>query len=477
MRFGHRFSATGRRTQRAFCRSCRDDCLFIAQSGLHRPSIWTIVPAGVVSSALPHCAVRTIGCVFHEAKLIRGRRTKQGARLPRASWTAHRTLAEPSILPAGASGHTRIRPPRDIVKLEDRLRLLLQPPLESLLAAQALRFAFPPFGYQLDGVAFLYPRHEAVLADEMGLGKTMQAITAVRLLVHHGYLRRVLLVCPKPLVTNWQREFALWAPEIAGQRHRRRPDAAAMAVAAGQRPGDHCQLRSTAARSDRMSATRITTTTWSCSTKRSASKTPRARPTRLCGRFPAAAAGRSPARRSRTASTIWSGFSNSSRPGQLNAEMKPRTIGRAVSDHVLRRTKDQVLTDLPPKLFRDAEVELTPEQAESYRLAEDEGVVRLRADEARADDSARVRAGAAAEADLQLRSGHRRQQQTGAAGGRFGGMRRQRPQGDRVQPMGRNARGAAIAAARFGPAEYHGKIPHRRRDAVIEHFRDDPTAT
>ena len=45
---------------------------------------------------------------------------------------------------------------------------------------------------------------------------------------------------------------------------------------------------------------------------------------------------------------------------------------------MLRRTKDQVLTDLPPKLFRDAEVELTPEQAESYQLAEDEGVYRLR---------------------------------------------------------------------------------------------------
>ena len=37
-----------------------------------------------------------------------------------------------------------------------------------------------------------------------------------------------------------------------------------------------------------------------------------------------------------------------------------------------------MLTDLPPKLFRDAELELTPEQAESYRLAEDEGVMRLR---------------------------------------------------------------------------------------------------
>jgi len=44
---------------------------------------------------------------------------------------------------------------------------------------------------------------------------------------------------------------------------------------------------------------------------------------------------------------------------------------------VLRRTKDQVLSELPPKMFRDAEVELTAEQRHSYQLAEDEGVLRL----------------------------------------------------------------------------------------------------
>ena len=58
--------------------------------------------------------------------------------------------------------------------------------------------------------------------------------------------------------------------------------------------------------------------------------------------------------------------------------MKPRAVGRAVSDYVLRRTKEQVLTDLPPKLFRDADLELTPEQAAAYQLAEDEGVIKLR---------------------------------------------------------------------------------------------------
>jgi SNF2 family DNA or RNA helicase len=75
-------------------------------------------------------------------------------------------------------------------------------------------FAFEPFPYQFAGIAFLFPRYAAILADEMGLGKTMQAILSIRLLIRSGEAQSVLLVCPKPLVSNWKREFALWAPEI-----------------------------------------------------------------------------------------------------------------------------------------------------------------------------------------------------------------------------------------------------------------------
>ena len=60
----------------------------------------------------------------------------------------------------------------------------------------------------------MYPRYSAILADEMGLGKTMQAITSARLLLRAGEVRSILLICPKPLVSNWKREFAQWAPEI-----------------------------------------------------------------------------------------------------------------------------------------------------------------------------------------------------------------------------------------------------------------------
>jgi SNF2 family DNA or RNA helicase len=109
---------------------------------------------------------------------------------------------------------TRIRPPKDAIRLEDRLYYLLQPPLETLLSSEALTFPFKPFPYQFAGIAFLYARHSAILADEMGLGKTMQAITTIRMLLHAGEVRSVLMICPKPLVSNWRREFGLWDSEF-----------------------------------------------------------------------------------------------------------------------------------------------------------------------------------------------------------------------------------------------------------------------
>ena len=124
-----------------------------------------------------------------------------------------RSAAKPSA-PKSPRRNTRLRPPNDTVKLSDRLYYLLQPPLESLVQASTLTLPFEPFPYQYEGIAFLYPRHAAVLADEMGLGKTMQAINTIRLLLLTGEAKRILLVCPKPLVTNWRREFSLWAPEL-----------------------------------------------------------------------------------------------------------------------------------------------------------------------------------------------------------------------------------------------------------------------
>src|SRR5699024_7975083 len=92
---------------------------------------------------------------------------------------------------------TRIKPPPDALSLQDRLFYVLQPPLESWLRGQELIMPFEPFPYQYEGIAWLFSQKCALLADEMGLGKTMQTITALRLLLRAGQVRRVLLVCPK----------------------------------------------------------------------------------------------------------------------------------------------------------------------------------------------------------------------------------------------------------------------------------------
>ncbi|MFM8707419.1 MAG: SNF2-related protein, partial [Planctomycetia bacterium] len=129
--------------------------------------------------------------------------------------------------PETARKRTRITPPADVVKLSERFFYLLQPDLETILETSSLEFPRQPFPFQFDGMAFLMPRHGAVLADEMGLGKSMQAISSIRLLVRGGQARRVLVVCPKGLVSNWTRELADWAPEILvavveGDQQRRR---------------------------------------------------------------------------------------------------------------------------------------------------------------------------------------------------------------------------------------------------------------
>ncbi len=171
--------------------------------------------------------------------------------------------------------------------------LFLQPSLESLLAERSLEFPFRPFPFQFEGVAFLYPRQAAILADEMGLGKTMQAITAIRLLLHRGEVRSVLLVCPKPLVTNWQREFAAWAPEVPADGRRGR---------SGQTPAWQWQLPDVPLRianyelllRDRelLELSRpACISTWSCSTNRSGSRTAPARPAKSSARSRGSGAG------------------------------------------------------------------------------------------------------------------------------------------------------------------------------------------
>lgn len=376
--------------------------------------------------------------------------------------------------PMRLRGQTRIEPPQDVIKLEDRLHYLLQPSLESLLSERRLPFPFVPFDYQMLGVAFLYPRHAAVLADEMGLGKTMQAITAIRLLIHRGEAARVLLVCPKPLVSNWQREFGTWAPElpvlvVEGNQATRRwqwceadmpvkvanyelvhRDSALLAEKTAQQRFDLVVLDEAQRIKNRSGAT--------------------SQSVRAIGRRRSWALTGTPVENS-TEDLV--GIFEFLAPGFLSPEMKPRRIGRTISDFVLRRVKDDVLDDLPPKLYRDAELELTPQQRDSYLAAKDEGVLRL----AEMDRDLSIQH--VFQLVIRLKQICNFDPVTGASSK----LERLEADMEEIAASGRKAiifsqwvgaiEQLSVQLRRFGPLEYHGRIPSARRDGIIERFRTD----
>jgi len=371
---------------------------------------------------------------------------------------------------------TRIKPPSDVIKLEDRLQYILQPALELLLRERSLHFPYPPFPYQMEGVAFLYARHAAVLADEMGLGKTMQAITSIRLLLRTGEVRSVLMVCPKPLVTNWQREFSLWAPEIPllvieGDQAKRRwqwqlPDVPVKvanyevlrrdfegAENGGEKPPffDLVVLDESQRIKNRSSTTSQTVRA-----------IPRSRSWALTG---------TPVENS---AEDLVGIFEFLAPGFLSPDMKPRRMGQTVSDYVIRRTKDQVLTDMPPKLFRDAELELSPQQRQTYQMAEEDGVVRL------TDMGEGLTIQHVFELVLRLKQICNFDPATGESAK----LERLEADLEEVASSGRKAivfsqwvetlQRLSERLRRFGPLEYHGRVPSIHRDKIIRRFREDP---
>jgi len=64
-----------------------------------------------------------------------------------------------------------------------------------------------PFPYQVEGARFILGRTGTLLADEMGLGKTVQVLLAVNSDTSIG---KVLVICPANVKLNWVREAQRW---------------------------------------------------------------------------------------------------------------------------------------------------------------------------------------------------------------------------------------------------------------------------
>lgn len=61
--------------------------------------------------------------------------------------------------------------------------------------------------YQMDGIGFAVGAGRSILADDMGLGKTIQGIGVAELLAQKVGIKKVLVICPTSLKSQWRDEI------------------------------------------------------------------------------------------------------------------------------------------------------------------------------------------------------------------------------------------------------------------------------
>jgi SNF2 family DNA or RNA helicase len=394
---------------------------------------------------------------------------------PQPTESAQETQAAQDASPHSelARPRTRLKPPADTVLFKDRLLYLLQPPLEDIFGGSKIQLPFKPFPYQIRGIAFLMPRHAALIADEMGLGKTVQVIVALRLLFHMGAIQRALVVCPKPLVINWSRELRMWADDIpfeviAGDTPTRR---AAWHVSNCPLKLINYELLTRDAEevadptlhfdvvvldeAQRIKTGGSRTAQVACSLNRSRSW---------------AMSGTPIENKVDDLVNIFAFVDEKRIPPETPARMLPSLT----SDCILRRTKEDVATDMPPRIIKDLHIELSPAQRETYDLAEKEGVVHLNG----MGDTITIqhvfelvmrlkqvcnfdpRTGQSAKLDQLVAD-----MEEVAANGRKAIVFSQW-----VEPLEH----IAEALKAYSPLQYHGKIPSKGRQPILDEFKSDP---
>jgi SNF2 family DNA or RNA helicase len=380
----------------------------------------------------------------------------------------------PQPLPRPSRPRTHLKPPSDMVMFKDRLLYLLQPPLEDLFTGRQVELPFQPYPYQIKGIAFLMPRHAALLADEMGLGKTAQVIVSLRLLFNTGLIRRVLIVCPKPIVVNWTRELRTWAQDVPFE------------VIGGDTPTRKAQwfasrcpvklinyellTRDAEFAADPRVHFDVVVLDEAQRIKNHDSKT--AQVVRSISRDRSWAMTGTPIENRVDDLVNIFAFVD---PGRIPPDTPPKLLPELTRDSILRRVKEEVATDMPPKVVQDVFLELTPAQRASYDRAENEGVIQLDA----LGETITVqhvfelvmRLKQICNFDPATRESAKLEQlqddmQEVAANGRKAIVFSQW-----VEPLELLAR----ALAPYGPLLYHGKVPHRERQPLLDRFKCDPS--
>ena len=263
-----------------------------------------------------------------------------------------------------------------------RLAAVLQPPLAAFVTLNGvLEWPAPLLNYQRDGIAALLARPELLLADDMGLGKTIQAIAALRILFFRREVSNALVVCPASLMRQWQRELKKWAPELI---------VVALAAQAGERGGlwripAHIRLISyETLRIDVMEVrdSPAVRQAWDVVVLDEASriKNRESGIAMACKKLPRkrrwALTGTPLENRTDDVLSIFEFLIGN--PGErARLPVTDSGIKHQLKMLQLRRKKEDVLPDLPPRTVIELPIELPASQRISYDLAEQDGVVNL----------------------------------------------------------------------------------------------------
>ncbi|MEW6365943.1 MAG: SNF2-related protein [Acidobacteriota bacterium] len=136
---------------------------------------------------------------------------------PDQAWNEHAVRVVHAVMPAVERIRARAR-------TDGRRDGLLRALVDGRIGVDVL--ARPLFPYQHDGVKHLASSGRALLADDMGLGKTVQAIAACEVLRARGEVNRVVVVTPASLKHQWAKEIERYAnvraAVVGGGLHGRR---------------------------------------------------------------------------------------------------------------------------------------------------------------------------------------------------------------------------------------------------------------
>jgi SNF2 family DNA or RNA helicase len=293
------------------------------------------------------------------------------------------------------------------------------------------------------------------------------------LLFHQGIVKSALLIAPKPLIHNWCRELKLWAPDLPFEVFPSDPELRRTAWLVSNCPLKLVNYEAVTRDADIIADPRVmydvVVLDEAQRIKNYGSKTAQA--VRSIRRARAWALTGTPIENHPDDLAHIFAFVD---PGRIPPDTTPKRMAQLTADAVLRRTKDDVQSDMPPKMIKDVEVELTEAQRYAYDRAENDGIVHLN----ELGDTITV------QHVFQLVMRLKQICNFDPLTGDSAKMEQLLTDMSEVAESGRKAiifsqwveplKVLSKALDQYGPLEYHGRVPQNQRTQILDQFRDDP---